>query len=144
MLRQNKSEKKSARHSITVVLVYVCTRDLLCLFELLTFVSWHCHTDCLSLALPPVDRIVSHSGDQHGKLRMSLSASFILHLPTEWIHDWMNRLTAVCDHSTISTSQNRIHYFMISSILSFSYSLSTTYRNNHIKVCSKYRLSMLD
>lgn len=95
------------RHSSTVVSQYVCT--FVGLFELLTFVSWNSHTDCLSLALPPVERIVSYSRGQHGQLSVSVSASFILHLRTEWIHDWMNGWTSVSDHSEVVSFYHVIH-----------------------------------
>lgn len=50
------------------------------LLELRTFLSWHIDTDCFSLALSPVERIVSYSHGQHGQLSMSIFFSVVLHL----------------------------------------------------------------
>lgn len=95
------------------------------LFELLTFVSLNSDVDWFSLAFSPVDGIVSNSRGHHSQLSMSLFASCILHLRTEWIHH----------HSNL---EHWIHKSMS------SYSLSTSYLNYHVKVCPKYRLCMLD
>lgn len=58
--------------------------------SLQTFVSRDRHSNGLPLALSPVERIVGYSTDQHGQLSMSICASLIIYLQTDWIHCYYN------------------------------------------------------
>lgn len=79
----------------------------------LTWTSSHRHTAGLTLALPPVDRIVRYSRDENGQLSVGVSVSVISHLQVE---------------------RDVIVVFVIHLLLGILHS----YLHDHVEICPKY------